>query len=99
MADVIRFPQKTDERTEALTRLAHRILVHLSVSFYDRGILDVPIQAFVKDMTKNLIRDGHAYDADLLDSMGVDPYVLKRVERMFLTALIERGHLPSNYKI
>ncbi|RYF08606.1 MAG: hypothetical protein EOO77_25010 [Oxalobacteraceae bacterium] len=99
MAEVIRFPAKQDTREEALTRLAHRILVHMAVAFYERDIMDVPVQAFVRDMTRNLVRDERVSNVELLDSMGSDPYILARVEHMFLRALIDRGHLPADYKI
>lgn len=95
MAKIVNFPKKVDEREAALTRLAHRILVHLVVRFYDRGILDVPIQIFVKDMTNNLMRDGHEYNAALLDTLGQDQVTLERIERMFIRALIERGHITG----
>jgi hypothetical protein len=99
MAEVIRFKSKTHARELALQKLAHRVLVHLIVSFYDRGIMDVPIQAYVKEMTAALVADGHAYDPIVLDSLGTDINILKRLETMLLKTLVERGQLPKDYKV
>lgn len=99
MAEVIRFKSKTHARDLALQKLAHRVLVHLIVSFYDRGIMDVPIQAYVKEMTAALIVDGHAYDPVVLDSLGTDINILKRLEAMLIKTLVERGQLPKDYKV
>ncbi|RYD71551.1 MAG: hypothetical protein EOP84_24695 [Verrucomicrobiaceae bacterium] len=99
MAEVIRFKSKTHAREKALQKLAHRVLTHLIVSFYDRGIMDVPVQAYVKEMTNALITDGHAYDPAVLDSMGMDINILMRLEAMLIRTLVQEGQLPADYKL
>lgn len=96
MAEIIRFPQKISPRDEALRRLAHKLAAYLTVSFMERNILDVPVQAFIADMLKNLETDGFTYDALVLDQMAEDIEVMKRIEGMFLRALVDRGHITAD---
>ncbi len=98
MAEIIKFPALADAaREEAIEGLALRLCAYLSTSFYQKGILEVPVQAFVYDMKCNMLRDGNDYDEETLDRLSTDPAMLKRVEKMFIAALIERGLLPLDF--
>jgi hypothetical protein len=106
MAEVICLTEKrrstkeslaTEAREAALRRLAHAILTHLVIRFYDKGIYDIPVQSSVRVMIKRLAADGDLYDAAFIDSMCDDPIVLGRVERTLIMTLIERGVLPQDF--
>lgn len=98
MAEIIQFPALADAaREEAIEALALRLCAYLSTSFYRQGILDVPVQAFVYDMKCNMLRDGIEYDQEIIERLSTDPAMLKRVEKMFIAALIERGILPIDF--
>lgn len=96
MAEIIRFPQRVSPRDEALNRLAGKLAAHMTVVFFERKILHIPVQLYINDMLGNLVHDGFDYDEGILNQMGEDPEVLGRFERMFIRILVECGHIPES---
>lgn len=96
MAKIIQFPSKPIPQDEVMRYVAHRIIQHLIVVMYERNILDIPVQAFVKDMCTLLVQDGFDLDMETAEIMLSNPETLKRIERVFLRTLVERGYIDAS---
>ncbi|RYD68020.1 MAG: hypothetical protein EOP83_01600 [Verrucomicrobiaceae bacterium] len=96
MAQLIEFPRKIAAKDDSLNRLAHKIMAHLTVVLYERDIMDIPVQAFVKEMCTTLVADGFEYDRAVLEEIGNNPDTMKRIETMFMNSLVDRGYIPAS---
>lgn len=96
MAQVIPFPSRAPAHDEAMRMVAHRVMQHLIVVMFERDILDIPVQAFVKEMCDILTADGFDLDMETAEIMVANTDVMKRLERIFLRTLVERGFIPQD---
>lgn len=96
MAQIIRFPLKVNPRDEALRRLAVKLAAHLTGVFYERQILDIPVQAYVTDMLDVLMSSDLDYEPNVLEQMGDDPEILDRFTTTLISYMVEYGHIPAD---
>jgi hypothetical protein len=99
MAEIIKFSKRLTERDAAILRMSRKLLAHLTVLLYDRGLHDrVPLHTMIADMEKSLLNDGVPYDPELMDSIGADSKNFKSIERKFIERMIRDGWLPADFR-
>ena len=99
MAEIISFPSRENARKEALNKLGIKISKHLVQVFYEKNILDVPVQGLVKEMCNILEKDGFQYEPDVLEIMIETPGALQSITASFVDSLIKSNRLPPGFTL
>jgi hypothetical protein len=99
MAEIIAFASKEELRRQALDKLGAKITCHLAGVFYEKNILDVPVQGLVKKMCEIMIRDGFNQEPDILVRIGEMPEAMAAITNTFIATLIQNGYLPESFTL
>jgi hypothetical protein len=67
--------------------------------FYEKDILEVPVQGLVKKMCEIMVRDGFNYEPELIDKIGDMPEAMASITDTFVSTLIQNGYLPEDFTL
>ena len=99
MAEIIAFPSRELLQRQALDKLGAQITRHLAGVFYEKNILDVPVQGLVKKMCEIMINDGFNQDVAVIARIQEMPDAMASIAESFVTVLIQHGYLPEGFTL
>ncbi len=99
MVEIISFTSRQQLRHQALDKLCVKITQHLAGVFYEKNILDVPVQGLVKKMSEIMVRDGFNFEPELIERIGEMPEAMESITDTFVATLIQNGYLPDGFTI